>query len=172
MVIEWQKRRSEFNHDWLKNRYLNNIDGFIANLQMKKPNGPRLMEFLEEDWTQWENKQKEAKLLLDTFEKDMSPAILFESGILQSINSETMEWLKPLTHYLWVERYCIKTKIKKCEEWLLKVIAQYDKINKMLVEKRHNIERIKSMLPEYNSFRVICQFFSESINKLPSEIIV
>ena len=70
MVLDWQRRRSEFNHDWLKNRYLNNLDGFIANLEMKKPDETRLMRFLDEDLRQWKAKEEEARRLMDSFEKN------------------------------------------------------------------------------------------------------
>lgn len=168
----WQKRRSEFNHDWLKNRYLNNLDGFIANLEMKKPDEPRLMIFLQEYWIQWKTHQVEAGELIASFETEMSPAVLFETGILKRMDPESQEWLKPLTHHLWLERHDIKKKISNCEEWLFKVNTQYDKINRMLDEKGRTLEQLKNLLPEFKAFRDICQSFSESISQLPSEVTV
>jgi hypothetical protein len=172
MIVDWQRRRSEFNHDWLKNRYLNNLDGFIANLEMKKPDETLLMIFMEEDWIQWKTHEENARLLIDSFEKEMSPDVLFETGILKGMNPEAREWLKPLTHYLWLERHDIKNKISNCQEWLLKVNAQYDKMNRMLNETGRNMKQLKNLLPEFKAFRDICQAFSESISKLPSEVSV
>jgi DNA repair exonuclease SbcCD ATPase subunit len=172
MVLDWQRRRSEFNHDWLKNRYLNNLDGFIANLEMKKPDVSRLMIFLDEDWNQWKPKEEEARRLMDSFEKEMSPLVLFESGILKRMNPESQKWIKPLTHQLWLNNHDIKNKISNCEEWFLKVTAQYDKINSMLDEKKRNIEQLKNLLPEFKAFRETCRAFSQSISKLPSKVLV
>jgi hypothetical protein len=172
LISLWQKRRSEFNHDWLKNRYLNNLDGFIANLEMKKPDEARLLIFLEEDKNQWKTKEKEARSLMDSFEKEMSPAVLFETGILKRMDPESQEWMKPITHRLWLNRHDIKNKISNCEEWLLKVNAQYDKMNRLLDETGRNMEQLKNLLPEFKAFRDICQAFSESISKLPSEVSV
>lgn len=172
MIVDWQRRRSEFNHDWLKNRYLNNLDGFIANLEMKKPDESRLMIFLQEYWNQWKTHREEAGQLIDSVETEMSPTVLFETGILKGMNPEACEWLKSLTHYLWLNRHDIKNKISNCQEWLLKVDAQYDKINSMLNEIGRNMEQLKNLLPGFKAFRDICQAFSESISKLPSEVTV
>jgi len=168
----WQKQRSEFNHDWLKNRYLNNLDGFIANLEMKKPDESRLTIFLVEDWNQWKTHREEAGQLIASVETEMSPAVLFETGILKRMDPESQEWMKPLTHHLWLNRHDIKNKIANCEEGLLKVNAQYDKINSMLNRTGGNMEQLKNLLPEVKAFRDICQAFSESISQLPSEVSV
>lgn len=172
MVLDWQRRRSEFNHDWLKNRYLNNLDGFIANLEMKKPDETRLMIFLDEDLHQWKTKEEEARLLMDSFEKEMSPTVLFETGILKRMDAESQEWIKPLTHHYWLENHNIKNKISNCEKCFLKVTAQYDKINSMLNEKGRNIEYLKNLLPEFKAFRDACLAFSQSISKFPSKVLV
>ena len=172
MISEWQRRRSEFNHDWLKNRYLNNLGGFIANLEMKKPDETRLKIFLEEDWRQWKTKEEEARWLMDSFEKKMSPLVLFETGILKGMDPEKQKWIKPLTHDCWLNRHDIENKISHCEEWFLKTAAQYDKINRMLDEIGRNIEQLKSLLPEFKTFRNISQVFSESISKLPAKVLM
>lgn len=172
MVLDWQRRRSEFNHDWLKNRYLNNLDGFIAKLEMKKPDETRLMIFLDEDLRQWKAKEEEARRLMDSFEKEMSPVVLFESGILNRMDPESQEWLKPLLHHLWLNNHDIKNKISNCEQWFLKVAAQYDKINSMLDEKNRNMEQLKNLLPEFKVFRDTCRAFSQSISNLPSKVLV
>lgn len=172
MIVDWQRRRSEFNHDWLKNRYLNNLDGFIANLEMKKPDEARLVIFLQEYWTQWETHREEAGQLIASVETEMSPAVLFETGLLKDVDPEIREWVKPLTHHLWLNRHDIRNKISNCEEWLLKVNAQYDKMNSMLNEIGRNMEQLKNLLPEFKAFRDICQAFSESISQLPSEVTV
>lgn len=172
VIWDWQRRRSEFNHDWLKNRYLNNLDGFIAILEMKKTDETRLTIFLEEDWNQWKAQQEEARQLIESVEAEMSPAVIFETGILKRMNPESQEWMKPLTHYLWLERHDIKNKISDCEGWLLKVNAQYDRINRMLDENGRTMEQLKNLLPEFKAFRDTCQAFSESIGRLPSEVSV
>jgi hypothetical protein len=172
MIADWQRQRSEFNHDWLKNRYLNNLDGFIANLEMKKPDESRLMIFLEDYWHQWKTRREEAGQLIAAVETEMSPAVLFETGLLKDMNPEAREWLKPLTHHQWLERHDIKNKISACEERLFKVNAQYDKINRMLDETGRTMAQLKNLLPEFNAFRDICQAFSESIGKLPSEVLI
>jgi chromosome segregation ATPase len=172
VIWEWLRRRSEFNHDWLKNRYLNNLDGFIANLEMKKTDEIRLTIFLEEDWNQWKTHKEEARQLIDSVEAEMSPALLFETEIMKRMDPEIQKWMKPLTHYLWLERHDIKNKISDCEELLLKVNAQYDKINRMLDEKGRTMEQLKNLLSEFKVYRDICQAFSESIGKLPSEVSV
>ena len=172
MVLDWQRRRSEFNHDWLKNRYLNNLDGFIANLEMKKPDETRLMRFLDEDLRQWKAKEEEARRLMDSFEKEMSPEVLFESGILKRMDPESQAWIKPMLHHLWLNNHDIKNKISNCEQWFLKVAAQYDKINSMLDEKNRNMEQLKNLLPEFKAFRETCRAFSQSISNLPSKVLV
>ena len=72
----WQKRRSEFNHDWLKNRFipalakwLNLLDDRIEDLSFEHT-------FVETVLPQWEDHREEALALPRDFEQEMSPRTL------------------------------------------------------------------------------------------------
>jgi hypothetical protein len=168
---EWQRRKSAFNHDWLKNRYLNNLDGFIAVLEKRKPDINHLLHFLK-NWRQWEQQKGEARWLLGAFETHMSPAVLFEEEPLNRLEEESGRWLKELIHSLWSTRYVIKKLIKNAENNFLHAENLYLSIDAKLNKIEHNPVNLKDILQEFKGFKKACKAFSGSLSKLPSEVLV
>jgi glycerol kinase len=62
----WEARRSAFRHDWLKNTYLNRLDGFLSGLDAANPDLEWLLEFVEEDLPAWEERKEEARQVIGT----------------------------------------------------------------------------------------------------------
>ncbi len=49
-IEDWESRRSRFNHDWLKNRHLNRLDGLLSLLESPSAAPPDLLAgFLQHD---------------------------------------------------------------------------------------------------------------------------
>ncbi len=172
MIPEWHQRRSKFNHDWLKNRYLNNLGGIIAMLENGKSNTAHLNRFLKKDWPQWGSHTKEAKWLINSLEREMSPSVLFEREPLKRLRDDTKSWLRELLHQLWLTRYSIKEKTSTAGTLFLKVDKLYKNINHQLKEIDKLPENLKKMLPDFNAFREACLAFSKSISSFPSEVLV
>ena len=100
----WQVRRSEFNHDWLANRYLNSFRAFMRRLREPGVSIERLCEFLDEDMPQWLEYRAVAADLVQTFESEMSPIVLMNRSPLDGLDAGSKAWLGPLVHAIWLVR--------------------------------------------------------------------
>src|SRR5262245_6818705 len=125
MISAWQKRRSAFNHDWLKNQFMNRLDGFIERLKTEGADISRIRRFIIQDFPEWEVKRAIVCELIASFERDMSPCSLFAREPLNRYDAETQRWLGQLVHVLWMGRYAIKRWICEAEKALQLVDCQY-----------------------------------------------
>ncbi len=171
-ISGWQQRRSRYNHDWLKNRYLNNLDGFITMLEDSTPDKKHVLDFLKEDWRQWEDKKAEAQWLMDNFEEEMSPCIYFNQAPLNSVPEDTKKWFKPFVHSLWLFRYRVKEKIFEQEDIFQEACTQFKTVDGKLKTASSDLEKLQGLLPEFKAFRQSCFLFSRLISQLPSEVMV
>ena len=166
-VPAWEERRSIFSHDWLKNVYLNRLDGFIARLSSEEPNQNRLVEFLQEDLPQWETHRQEARWLLDSFEYEMSPQRLFVQQPLRRCSKETQVWLGPLVHNLWHTRCAVCLRLEKGREaW-----REVDEAHSALAERLDDLETIEmsqlfNLLPDSRKLRKACVRLGEVLSVL------
>lgn len=168
---EWQHRRSKFNHDWLKNVYLNNLDGFLAIFRSSKPDKTLVKEFLEEDFPQWKEKMKEGEWLLDSFEETMSPKTFFEKLPLSRMKNNDKKWATELIHANWMARHSIEEKIAQSKKCLKKANEDYTALDGKLKQIERNPSELKNILPEFKNFRASCLAFSRSLSKFPRKTI-
>jgi len=170
IVPGWQQRRSQFNHDWLKNEFLNNLDGFIVMLQYEKPCDEHLATFIENDFLSWQQHFEEGKTVIDSFETEMTPATLLNKRPLSSADPSTREWMGWLVHNLWLCRYEVKENISDLSDLYEKAGNLYKTIKTRLDETGKSPEELKKLLPEFRDFRQICFEFSKKLSTLPSEV--
>jgi hypothetical protein len=172
MISQWQMTRSAFNHDWLKNRYLNNLGGFIALLESENPDMDHLEEFLALDFIQWEEKSQKVEWLIRSFETEMSPATLFNYEPLKRMEKHCHAWLKKWVHALWLSRYSLREKIDRVNRLFSNTWDHYRKIDNKLKIIDKTAANLKQMLPEFSAFRETCLSFSKSLSQLLSEVLV
>jgi hypothetical protein len=169
---DWQRRRSEFNHDWLKLKYLNRLKSFFERLQVEDSGSmSRLREFIEMDFPVWEERSMDAWWLVQHFEKEMSPSSLFNTEPLNKCGVETKEWLVPLIHALWLERRSVRQLVTKAAELLATVDEDFMKLSKNLPKADDAyIQRLKSDLPVWKKFVDDCFEFSQCLSDFPHGI--
>jgi hypothetical protein len=178
LISSWQNRRSAFNHDWLKNKYLNRLDGFIRRLKIPDSDPVRLSRFLNDDFPEWKRRQNEIQNLFGTFEGEMSPMSLFEKEPLNRCDVETMSWLGQLIHALWLARYPIKEWVHTAWNAFCDVNDQYNNIAEVLKSKKLNWESkdyrtaLKLMIPYFLQFKKACEELSRAIAMFPHRILV
>ena len=100
-AARWQRARSRFNHDWLRNRFLVTVGSFLSSVSGEgyqvEDSLPRPLEVM----LQWPDRRAMLEELLQGFEKSMSPAAWFDLTPLNRLDSETRQWLAPVAHLLW-----------------------------------------------------------------------
>jgi hypothetical protein len=178
LISSWQNRRSAFNHDWLKNKYLNRLDAFINRLEISDSDIFRLFRFLNDDFPEWKKQQTKIEDLLETFEMEMSPKSLFKKKPLNHCDNETRIWLGQLIHALWLARYPVKEWIHTAWNAFCDVNDQYNNIAEVLKSKKLNWESkdyrtaLKLMIPHFLQFKKACEELSQAIGMFPHQILI
>ncbi len=172
----WQKRRIEFNHDWMKNKYLISMDAFIVRMHdLKESSGvsERLEEFINNRFFEWDNHKKDAEWLIENYEHQMSPKVCLNSDILKYYSEEDKEWMGELIHKLWLIRNPVDEWIDDSNEAFNKVEKLFQDIKAQLSRhKQHNAKYLLSMKAVFENFCEACINFSETISQFPNKYLV
>jgi hypothetical protein len=172
MTRLWHKRRSEFNHDWLKNRYMPALAKFLNLLDDKVEDEDFERAFVSSIFPEWEAHQEEVMCILRDFESEMSPKTLFCQPPLSKCDEQTKQWLGDLVHSLWLAKYPIKQWIEKAIMAANRVDMTYHHTVKTLesctdTQSAQTLRRFYSM---FDGYRRDCQELAIAIEKFPSEV--
>lgn len=169
----WQRRRSGFNHDWLKNKFLVKLNAAL-NLLDDRIEDPELEKTLVEDaFAQWHKHHNEAVELAMSFELDMSPATLFDQPPLVNCDEETKQWLAQLVHELWMVREPVKEWIRQTECLSAEAEKFYQELESVLRSRCTDTRSAAALRPFYNHFREwrdSCQKLANVISQFPNSI--
>lgn len=171
MTLVWQKQRSRFNHDWLKNqflpalaRWLNLLEGHIEDSDFEE-------SFIPSFLSQWESQRVEAERLANRFAEEMSPACLLEQPPLLRLSEPDTVWLKSFVHNLWLHRYAVRGQVNEA----LVAIRDADAIYVAIQQRLHSdMESPTSdegnYLLQWREFRERCQNLAKAIEAFPSQV--
>jgi hypothetical protein len=172
MTQPWQKRRSQFNHDWLKNQYmpalaknLNLLDDLIEDDEFAQ-------SFVSHVLPAWEKHRGEAIDLAGTFESEMSPRALFASSPLCNCTEETKGWLGSLVHMLWLKRYPISEWVAEAAQAVEQTDAAYQRLREAF-QDNHSFaggEPSPKSKEQFVEFRRNCQLMANAISKFPGDV--
>jgi hypothetical protein len=169
---EWQRRRSEFNHDWFKPKYLIALQSFLERLQAEDLGSiTRLREFVEMDFPVWGKCSTDAWWLIQHFEQEMSPVGLFNTEPLSRCGGETKEWLAPLIHALWLERRAVRQSLARAEILLNRVDEGFAMLSTNLPRVDDGyLQQLQSNLPAWKKFVDDCFNFSQYLSEFPHTV--
>jgi hypothetical protein len=165
----WETRRSEFRHDWLKNTYINRLDGFLSGLNAANPDLEWLLEFVEEDLPAWEEKKGEARWVIDNYEDEMSPRTLFGRPPLSRCAPETKRWLADLVHQLWRSRYDTTEATENARRALEDVNDTYDELDEQ-IEGTPDIAQLKTLRPAFEDLKEACEDLGNAMSNFLREV--
>lgn len=172
MTLSWQKRRSEFNHDWLKNKYIPKLGAWINLLDDRIEDSDLEKSYVASILPDWESHQNEALVLPEDFEAEMSPRMLFNELPLSNCNQDTKQWLGELIHHLWLMRCSVSQLVNNASESAKKTNeAYYNLLNAL--KNCKDIRKAEALRPFRDLFAELlrnCRSLSESIEKFPSEV--
>ena len=170
---DWQHRRSRLNHDWLKNRYLNALDGFLALLASPNGSANVLNEFVRYDLGEWENRSREAGDLIWSFVQEMSPRAVVALPPLCLLPDETRTWLGRSLHHLWLTRYPVSNRVDAAARALEEADQAYRRIKQNLGPgPACATPRLRELRGDFEALRDACRRLGDSIGKLPQEVLV
>jgi hypothetical protein len=168
----WQKRRSRFNHDWLKNqflptlaRWLNLLDDLIEDPEFER-------SFIPTFLAEWESQRVEARSLASQFEVEMSPACLLDHPPLARFSEQDKAWLKRLVHNLWLQRYAVSAQVDEALAAIRDADAIFVAIQQRLDPSAEPPtaadERVH--LIQWREFRECCQNLAKVIEAFPNQV--
>lgn len=157
MQCTWQLKRSEFNHDWLKNQFLNRLNAFLERLRGSKPDAEKLSRFVREHLPEWNAHEPEARWLIDCMESELSPKRFFDQPPLNRCDAETKGWLPVVVHDLWLCRYPVRELQEKAGGLLTAVNAQYAKLDAALKNSTSvTVGRLVALQQEFSELSRLC----------------
>lgn len=172
MTPIWQKRRCEFNHDWIKNKYLQALFDWRSLLNDEQEDVELEKTFVSDVLPQWESHEKEALNLPKDFEIEMSPKVLFKEPPLSRFDEDTKNWLGELIHELWLVRCSVKSLIADAENKAENTKQAYKKLQEALktCADTKSVELLRPLKPLFDEFCACCEALAKSIEKFPGEI--
>ena len=170
--LNWQKRRNEFNHDWLKNKYIPILGTWMNLLDAKLEDDDLEKSFLDYILPEWKSKKKEPLALSRDFEIEMSPRILFNDQPLSNCDEDTKQWLGDLIHDLWLARYSVKRLVDDASKHAKNTNVVYNKLLEALMGCKdiHKIEESRKYRGLFSELLSACRELSDAIEKFPSEV--
>lgn len=100
---EWTQVRKYLSHDWLKHSFLP-VVASAFNVERGLVLEDRQGSSLAAIQSLWAAATPAFQRLIDSFEQEMSPRTLFESGPLAECDDDTKSWLPQLAHSIWWHR--------------------------------------------------------------------
>jgi hypothetical protein len=171
MTSAWQIRRSRFNHDWLKNRYLPAL-GKYMNIQRELVEDDGFEhDFVQGILPQWDGQSRAARELLDTFATEMSPRTVLSKPIFRHLDEPTRQWVGLLIHELWLNRYPVGEWQARAQTALLRADQQYAALFAVF-EKNPCDGKSKLLLDRVCLFFDGCLEVSRAIEQFPSGILM
>lgn len=171
-IPKWQRRRAEFNHDWLKNVYLIRIDEFLNLLDDKIEDQELERRFVRDILKSWETHAKEAVELVIDFESEMSPRKLLDRPPLSNCSESQRAWLGDLVHQLWLARYPVREWISTASMRARDVDTGYGELMKELesCEDTQSVHALRRFRPAFARFRDQCQDLAKAIEQFHREV--
>jgi hypothetical protein len=166
----WQKRRSEFNHDWLKNQYIpalakcrNLLDGRVEDPEFEAV-------FLLRIFPQWEHRRATLVELIGLYEQMMSPQTLLEELPLSAMREGDKRWLGPLVHSLWLARTPAMQLVRSAHEAFARVDASYERLKDSVSGADSSALFLSPFREQFLAFRDDLQLLANAISDLPRDI--
>jgi len=167
----WQRLRSDFNHQWMKNRLLSALDSLANLLNGKIRAAGYLEDVLSTEVSEWSERGRDLEVLLHDFESEMSPRKLMATPPLCELEADIKAVIAECIHQLWLVRYPVG-------EWLETARSAYALAN----QEYERLLKIKTVQfegrinPEFavcfDAFRIACRDLSTAIGKFPNQILV
>ncbi len=113
----WERRRTDLNHDWLSNEYLRHIKALEHYLHLlivdeKKEFRADIKRLVINVFPQWKEKKADLYMLIDDIETELSPINLFNIPPMKKLNYYEKGWLKQLINELWRRKNEVRTNIE------------------------------------------------------------
>lgn len=99
-MSSWGMARSEFNHSWLKNRFIVAL-GRAHNVLTDLVEDDSIFDDLSEIFSEWQERKVDAQQILEDYRAEASPRSHLNRFPLSNLDPELREWLGLLIELRW-----------------------------------------------------------------------
>ncbi len=170
---EWQRRRSQFNHDWLKNVYLPALAKWQRILDGDVEDEAFVPMFASELLPKWSEHVADVTALLSSYEACMSPRTLLSLAPLNHCPPADVGWLGGLVHALWLSRCRVEERVAIVHRSLTLVCEAFAGLLLESPEADRPTGRFLGASANpgaFQKFRAACTDLSEKIHTLESRV--
>jgi hypothetical protein len=157
---QWQRRRAEFSHDWLRNRFLPRLHARLALARAGVHAHPLTMKSLEEGIREWPERGAEALQLADTFDIIMSPLRWIEN-LAPLLGSDVASFVRCATDEAWRTRHQVDSIVREIRTRH----SEADRCYQEWVRRPSSSTALRDMARH-------CERLAQALSKLPSRIIL
>lgn len=167
--IDWVRLRVELNHNWLQNKYLGCLGGFVARLANPPAHRERIGQFLAVEFMQWGERIDDLRWLIDNFEREMTPAKLLEAGPLAALFPESdRRWLQPVLDTLWRRRQPVTRWVTQARAALNRAHELYLGLSRRLpLPGPGDDHALAAMRSAFEEFNTVCRAFTDALGQFP-----
>ncbi len=172
LTTNWQKRRSQFNHDWLKNQFTTALAKWLNLLDDQIEDNDFEQSFILSVLPKWDSHRDEALAIVHDFEQQMSPQSLFEQEPLSRCDEDTKEWMGELVHQLWLVRYPVKEWVANADTAVKNTNTAYDQLQQQLQNctNTKSAQALQPLRKQFAQFSESCQKLAKAIEQFPNEV--
>lgn len=169
----WQKRRSDYNHGWLKNSFctgeLERWSGFVHD--RVEGGSFSLRDFNSNISDEWTARGPEALDLAKEYRESMSPGTLLDYEPLIKMDAETKSWLRPLCAAIWEQKYTFRKKVAHVTTAYKNADTAFQNL-KMVAGQLDDGTVIKdsAFAEQFTMFQKNCRQLGEAIHNLETSV--
>ena len=164
---EWQRRRSEFNHDWLGNQFLPALAKCHRVLLGEVEDIEFTIRFEQNVLPQWSAHVPDLVVLLDNYEISMSPRTLVEQSRIGG-HGEVYAWVVKDVHSLWMVRYCVDKRLAEVRVRLGAADTSFAGLCEASLT--NSTTPTSNLIKSLQGFRCSCMALSDSIHLLERDV--
>ncbi len=164
---EWQRRRGEFNHDWLGNQFLPALAKCQRVLSGEVEDTEFTKRFQDSVLPQWNDRVPELVVLLDEYEMAMSPRTLV-AGLCAGVYVSAYGWLADHIHSLWIVRCRVVPKVSEGRERLRRAQDAFLGLSESF--RRSPGRSASNLISCLQTFRSSCIALADSIHSLEKDV--
>lgn len=169
---DWQRRREMFNHDWLKNQFVQSLGDAINLLAGRILRAGAARGSIDALLNDWDTHVPEASWLVEHYVVEMSPATIFDRPPLAGTASGARVWLPRLVHARWMFRYSVSESSDSAREALSRVAASVGALRSALadLDGAQSTQAIEGLMPLLEDVRARCEELGRAIERFRSKI--
>ncbi|MFC1606842.1 hypothetical protein ACFL47_02635 [Candidatus Latescibacterota bacterium] len=166
----WQKRRSDFNHDWLQNNFIVTLSDWNRNIQKGKWHLISNQLFEQEIVDPWNTSDDQIPALLLDYTEYMSPrTFLVDSDHIKNMTPGWQHIIGDMMHSLWLVRYDVLARIKEVSDANTASNQAFDTLKSAFANALEK-QDTELLLRLFDEFKGHCLALRQALSPLESSI--